>query len=261
MKGLKKYSHRDREKVIEELVPLVRKKFGDNLIAITADGSYARGEDSGYSDLELFAFVREMPGGKEMEGMSRIRDGLLVELVWTTREAYIKKVKEVTEEWYIAGSDTLLPIINEDFVNDLNGYRVENLREKCLKELIRFWSEVQEATAKVLNAINQENRDGLPMLLFYMLNNMLIALSLINRIPYITLSKFFTMARSFKVKPEKFDELLDMVVSGHYQDLPTLHKLTVDIFEGFEKIFDELGIEVYHTSIDPADPGDIFTIK
>ena len=116
MKGLKKHSHQDRERVIRELVPLIKKKFGDNLIALAADASYARGEDFDYSDLELFAFVKEMPEGKGMEGMSRIRDGMLVELIWTTREWYLAKVKEVTEEWYIAGSDTLLPIINEEFI-------------------------------------------------------------------------------------------------------------------------------------------------
>ena len=86
MKGLKKHSHQDRERVIRELVPLIKKKFGDNLIALAADASYARGEDFDYSDLELFAFVKEMPEGKDMEGMSRIRDGMLIELIWTTRE-------------------------------------------------------------------------------------------------------------------------------------------------------------------------------
>ena len=260
MKGLKKYSHHDREKVIREMVPLIKKKFGDNLIALAADASYARGEDTDYSDLELFAFVREMPTGKDMEGMSRIRDGMLVELIWTTKETYLTKVKEVTKEWYLAGSDTLLPIINEEFIAELNRYQVENLREKCLKEAVRFWPEVQEAAAKVLNAITQENREGLPLLLYYMVNNMLVALSLLNRTPYITLARFFTRARSFKTKPDRFDELLEMIVAGNYTNLPLLKELTEDIFEEFEKIFDDLGCELYHTSLDPAEGHGNFSI-
>lgn len=256
MKGLKKHSHKDREKVIRELVPLIKKKFGDNLVALANDASYARGEDFDYSDLELFAFVKEMPACKEMEGMSRIRDGMLVELIWTTREWYLSKVKEVTEEWYIAGSDTLLPIINEEFIAELNSYRVENLKEKCFMELVRFWPQVQEATAKVLNAVTRKNRDGLPLLVFYMFNDMLVALSLLNRTPYTTMGKFIHEARSFPVKPARFDELLDLIVSGGYTNLSLLKELSIAVFEGFEEIFDKLGLEPYHTSIDPADNPD-----
>ena len=261
MKGIKKHTHADREKIVNDMVPLIQEKFGDNLVALASQASYARGDDADYSDLELIAFLREMPGGKEVEGMSRIRDGLLVELVWTTRETYLKTVKEVTKDWYIAGSDTLFPIINEDFINNLNEYRVENFREKCLKELLRFWSVVQESTAKVLNAISQKNSDGLPLLLFYLVYHMLIALSLINQTPYVTMSRFFTMARSFSVKPEKFEALLDMVVAGQYQDFPALQRLITDIFRDFEEILERLDIEVYHNIIDPTESGDIYTIK
>lgn len=253
MKGLKKHSHQDREKVIRELVPLIKKKFGDNLIALAADASYARGEDFDYSDLELFAFVSEMLEGKDMEGMSRIHDGMLIELIWTTREWYLANVKEVTGEWYIAGSDTLLPIINEEFIAELNRYKVENLQKKCLREAVRCWPQVQEAAAKVLNAVTRENRDGLPLLIFSMLNNMLATLSLLNQTPYTTMAKFIAQARSFSVKPSRFDELLDLIVSGGFTNLPLLRKLTTEIFAGFEDIFDKLGCDIYHTSIDPAD--------
>jgi len=259
MKGLKKHSHQDRKKVIQELVPLIKKKFGDNLVALAADASYARGEDFDYSDLELFAFVKKMPEGKSLEGMSRIRDGMLIELVWTTRETYLAKVKEVTAEWYIAGSDMLLPIINEEFIAELNTYTVENLKEKCLKEAVRFWPKVQESTAKVLNAVTRENRDGLPLLLFYLLEHMLAELSFLNQTPYITMVKFIPQARSFPVKPARFDEFLDLIVSGGYTDLLLLKELSEEVFGGFEDIFDELGVEIYHTSIDPADNLDNFS--
>ena len=260
MKGLKKYTHKDREKVIQELIPLIEKKFGDNLIALAADGSFTRGEDTDYSDLEMFAFVREMPGGKDMEGMSRIYNGMLVELIWTKGETYVKKVKEVTKEWYLAGSDTLLPIINEEFVAEFNRYKVKDIREKCFKELIRYWPEVQESTAKVLNAINQENREGLPLLLYYMVYNMLVALSLLNQTPFITVAKFFSQGRGFNIKPDRFDELLDTMIAGSHGDLVRLKEITVSIFEGFEKIMEELDIEVYHTSIDPNVQKGIYTI-
>lgn len=158
MKGLKKHTHQDRQRVIEEILPRIREKFGDNLIALAAQGSFARGEDSDYSDLELIAFVKKMPEGRR--GVGKIRDGLLVELVWTTLEKYVAETLEVTEEWYLSASDVLLPIINAEFISDLCEYRTGNLKEKCLAEAARHWHEVQESTSKVLNAIKVENRDG-----------------------------------------------------------------------------------------------------
>lgn len=113
MRGLKKYSHKDREEIINELIPLIEKKFGSNLVALAAQASYAREEDFDYSDLELIVFVEKMPYSKKIDGMGKIRKGLLVEIVWMTKETYIEEIKEPTNIWYIAGSDRLSPIINK----------------------------------------------------------------------------------------------------------------------------------------------------
>jgi len=251
MKGIRSYSHADRERVIEELIPLIRKKFGENLVALAASASFARGEDSDYSDLELTAFVEELPAGARRGGMGRIRDGMLIELVWTTREAYLEGTRDVTGAWYIAGSDRLLPLINAPFVEELNRYQVERLREKCLREARRHWYDVQESTAKLLNAILAGNRDGVPLLLFDMTLHMLIVLSFLNQTPYATFARFIAQARAFALKPAGFEALLDIVVHGSYQDLAALRTVVVDVFSQFEAIFEALGVELYDRSIDP----------
>jgi hypothetical protein len=33
MKGLQRYSHEDRQRVVKQLIPQIREKFGDNLVA------------------------------------------------------------------------------------------------------------------------------------------------------------------------------------------------------------------------------------
>ncbi len=247
MKGLKKHTHQDRQHIVVEILPQIREKFGDNLIALAAQGSFARGEDSDYSDLELIAFVKKMPEG--WHGVGKIRDGLLVELVWTTREKYIAETLEVTEEWYLSASDRLLPIINAEFINELSAYRAENLKEKCLAEAARHWHEVQESTSKVLNAIKAENRDGLPLVLFDMMRHFLISLSLLNQTPYTTFARFVSEARTFAIKPPEFDYLLKLIVEGAYQDLQKLENLVVSVFSQFEEIFEDLGIELYDENI------------
>ena len=251
MKGLKRHTHEERRRVVEELVPLVRRKFGANLVALAATSSYARGEDADYSDLELTAFVSEMPAGKPKGGMGRIRDGMLVELVWMTRETYIETTKEVTGQWYLAGSDTLVPVINAEFVEELNAYRVENLKEKCLARAAAHWHEVQEATGKVLNAAEGENREGFPLLFADMMRGMLISLSFLNRTPFVTFARFVSQARAFGLKPASFDALLDALVCGEFQDLPKLRATAEGVFDEFEEIFAALGVELYDDNVDP----------
>jgi hypothetical protein len=248
MKGLKKYTHQDRQRIVEEMLPQIREKFGDNLIALAAQGSFARNEDLDYSDLELIAFVREMPAGRH--GIGKICDGLLIELVWMTRQEYIAETLEVTKMWYLSASDKLLPIINAEFINELNEYHTVNLKEKCLAEAKHHWHEVQEATSKVLNAIASENRAGLPLVLFDMVRHFLISLSLLNQTPFVTFAQFISQARTFEVKPPNLDDLLDLIVHGAYQDLHKLEDLVVPVFSQFEEIFDDFGIELYEDKID-----------
>lgn len=254
MRGLQKYSHKDRERVIKEMIPLIKKKFGKNLIALAAQASFARNEDFGYSDLELIAFVREMPRGKTWAGMGKVRNGLLVELVWMTKDSYIKTVKEPTPDWFLSGSDKLLPIINKPFIDRLNNYKVKNLKEKCHKQIIHHFGDLQESTAKVLNAITKRNKLGISLLVFDMCNYMLITLTFLNQKPYTTFAKFIEEAKKFKKKPEHFDDLLQIIIEGKYQDFAKLQKVVEQVFTEFENIFDELGFDFYYDNVDPNKP-------
>ena len=251
MQGIRRYTHAERQQVIEELLPLIQRKFGDNLVAVAVSASFARGEDADYSDLELIAFVERMPAEEQRGGMGRIRDGMLVELVWMTREAYLASTRDVTGNWYIAGSDTLLPLINAPFIEALNRYQIERLGEKCREQARRHWYEVQESTAKVLNAIAANNRDGLPLLLFDMTLHMLIVLSFLNQTPYVTFARFITQARAFELKPASLTALLDMIVHGSYHDHAAVQATVVAVFSQFEAIFAALGLELYDSTIDP----------
>lgn len=237
------------------MVPLIKRKFGDNLVALAAQASFARNEDSGYSDLEMIAFLKEMPEGKKWHGMGRIVDGMMVELVWTTREIYLAETKDVGKFWFISGSDTLSPIVNPDVIAELNSFRPKNLKEKCLKRAVDRWYEVHESTAKVLNAIDQSNHQGLPLLLFDMVLHMLVVLSYLNRTPYVTFARFVEQSRSFGRKPDGLDELLDSLTEGEYGDLAKLRDIVVRIFTGFEKMFEEEGRRPYDDNLDPDGPG------
>lgn len=190
-----------------------------------------------------------MPEGKQWDGMGKIRNGMLVELVWMTRDVYLETIRDITPNWYLAGSDTLVPLINQPFIDELSQYQIENRREKCLAQAKNRWHKVQEATGKVLTALDQTNRDGVPLLLGDMILHMLITLSFLNETPYITFARFITQARGFARKPADFDRLLDILVQGTYQDLSALQTVVVAVFSQFEAIFPSLDIELYNRDL------------
>ena len=250
MKGLKNHTRKDREALIEKLLPKIQDFFGDNLVAFATQGSFSRNRDSDFSDLELIVFVREMAKNKKWDGKGIVFDGMLIELVWTTKEHYLETTKELNSDWFISGSDLLLPIINPDFIDDLNSFRPERLEEKCLEQAKKQWPDTQEATGKVLNAIAMKNTSGLPLLLYMMFLEMLKTLSFLNHLPYTTLAKFVEEAERFEIKPKRFNVLAECLTSGFFSNPAYLAVLIQDVFTGFEDIFESKGISVYSKDLD-----------
>lgn len=254
MKGLKRHTKDERRKIAREMIPLIKNKFGDNLIGLAYVGSMARDDDADHSDIELVAYLKEMPTKKGLNAMSKIRDGVLVELEWTTKEDEIKNTHEVTRDWYIAGSDFQKAIINDELITEINDFVPENLEQRCRDRAAVRWYEVQEATGKLFNALDQNNIEGIPLLFFELCLQMLIVLSFINLTPYTTMSKFVTQAKSFAVKPDSFDDLMDILIKGKYTDLENLRAIVERVFEEFEELFSRMGYELYYNDLDPNLP-------
>ena len=126
----------------------------------------------------------------------QIFEGLLIDLIWTTKEDYIDQVKEVTPDWYLAGSDYLRAEINQPLIDEINGYEPQDLHSKCRSEALRHWPVTQEATGKVLNAIQRGDVAKVGRLLFAMLDDVLIELAFLNERPYESASRMLTEAEA-----------------------------------------------------------------
>jgi predicted nucleotidyltransferase len=254
--GLKKHTHAERTSIIERLFPFFQKKFSNNLIAIAATGSYTRDEDVSYSDLELTVFLKDKPPKREDQWLQRIVDGMLIEAVYTTEEEFLHKFCRVTEDWYVSGSEILLPNYNETFIKRLidRCKSVQHPEEEFIKRAAGRFADVQESFGKVLNAIEQKNREGICLLLSDAVIHTLAVLSFLNHEPFKTFATFVTQGRAFEVKPRRFDELLDIMVTGGYQNLDHLQEVLLVVFEDFERMFVERGFKLYDDSIDPHIP-------
>ena len=255
-RGLQPHTHAQRQAVIERLIPLWQEKFGDNLLAVAACASYARGVDVSYSDLELDVFLKEaLPEGEDRY-LQRVVDGMLVEVIYLTPQEYIRSVTEPGRDWFVAASDVLVGVYNSEFIEDLQRQvrAVQYPPEAYLYQAAQYRYELQEGFSKVLNAVEQNNVEGISLLLGDAVLFLLRTLATLNRQPFTTFARFISEARSLPVKPERMDELLDLLVQGSYQDLPHVREVVLAVFASLEQIFEERGIRLYDDPLDPRLP-------
>lgn len=251
-KGLKPHDHQYRTTVIEKLVPIWREKFGENLLGIGASASYARGDDIAYSDLEIDLFLKKLPVGEDPY-YQRVVDGMLIEAVYHTPVQFLQDRSGVASHWYISASDRYQPVYNAPFFEKLmeQSFSAKHTEAEFLHAAARERYELQESFGKVLNAVELENVEGVSLLVMDAALHLLRMLAFVNQHSFTTFSRFISEARRFAVKPERFDEFLDVLVQGTYQDLPILRKIMLAVLTGMEKIFADRGIELFNDPFDP----------
>lgn len=254
-KGLKPHIHGERAALIEQLVPLWQKKFGERLLGIAACASYARGEDRAYSDLELEIFITERSPDEETY-YQRVVDGMLIEVLYHTPQEYLSDKTRIAPHWHLSASDRLVPVYNAPFIEAINRQArvVQHSEVDFLRAAANERYEMQEMIAKVLNGIQQNNLEGLSLLVMDATMRVLQILALINQQPFVTFARYIAQARQFAVKPAGLDDLLDILVQGAYTDLPRLRQAMEMVFAGMEAIFAERGFPLYDDPLDPNLP-------
>ena len=262
--GLRPHTHAQRQAVVDGLIPLWQQKFGEKLIAIAASASFARGEDCAYSDLEMEVFVKEKPASPDEGYLQRVVDGMLVEVIYRTPEEFLRERSGIAPHWHMSASDRLAPVYNAPFIEELMAQvqaaqqaaqsAVPHSAGEFLRAATRQRFELQESFSKVLNAVEQNNVEGVSLLLMDAVLHLLHVLALVNRRPFVTFARYIHAARSFEIKPERFDDLLDLLVEGRYTDLQALGEIALAVFTGVEHIFAERGIQLYADPLDPNLP-------
>ncbi|MDO9088377.1 MAG: hypothetical protein Q7U53_19385 [Anaerolineaceae bacterium] len=254
--GIKEHTREERWIVVEKLIPLWKKKFGENLLGIAVSASVARGEDLAYSDLELDVFLREKPEKREEQYLQRVFDGMLIEAIYHTPEEFLRERETIPPHWHLSASDRWLVVYNQEFFDDLlmKLQKIQHSRNDFLEAATRGRYELQESFCKVLNAIEMKNHKGISLLLMDAVLHLLQILSLINQQPFTTFSQLISQAGEFKIKPDRFNDLLDLLVNGTYQDLEKVREICLVVFGSLENIFRQNGIDLYKDKLDPNLP-------
>jgi len=246
MNGIKKFTHEEREKVLNEMVPFIKQKFGKNLLAIAARGSFARKTEGPYSDLELFSFLKKMPPGQKKllyAKMHKIRDGLSVELIWITEKTYINEVKEVTGSWFGVGSEKLLAVYNKGIIDKLRKYKIKDIKSKTMNQAFALWPSIFFSSSMVLDITDKKDHEKIALALYHMFENMLNFLAFINQTPYTSSSKKILESRKFKIKPKDFSKLTTIIVNGNFRKYSEIKKFVLSVTKDMKKYLERAGYE------------------
>ncbi len=254
--GIKPHSREERWAVVEQLIPLWKQKFGDNLLGIAVSASVARGQDNLYSDLELDVFLKEKPENQADQYLQRVVDGMLVEAIYHTPGEFISERSSIQRHWYLSASDRWNVVFNQPFFDDLLE-KMDSIQHSDKDFLgAATWEryEFQESFCKVLNAVEERNVEGISLLLMDACLHVLKILAFINQEPFVTFSHFISQSRGFRIKPDRLDDFLDILVHGSYQDLDRVRGISLAVFKSMEEIFRRYGIELFDDELDPNLP-------
>lgn len=144
------------------------------------------------------------------------------------------------------------PTFFEDLKNKLNS--IQYSRADFLSAATKKRYQMQESFSKVLNAVEMDNNEGISLLLMDAALILLEVLAYLNQQPFTTFSRFITEARKLQIKPDRLDDLLDLLVNGTYQNLPMVKEVCLAVFASLEKLFKEHGIELFNDELDPNLP-------
>lgn len=253
VQGIRPHTRSERLAVIEKLIPLWQEKFGDNLLSVAVSASVARGEDCAYSDLELDLFLRDSPEVEDERYLQRVVDGMLIEVVYHTPEAFLRERTGIAGHWHMSASDRLVGVYNAPFIDELMAQidAAHHTEDEFLRAASRPRYELQESFSKVLNAVEQGNVEGISLLVMDAVMHLLQVLALVNRHSFTTFGRYIAEARAFAIKPDCFDDLLDILVEARYRDLPYVGEVMWAVFAGVECIFEARGFRLYEDELDP----------
>lgn len=256
IKGIRKHSRKERLMLVGQLVEYWKTKFTDDLLGVAVSASVARGEDQTFSDLELDVFLREKPERREEHYLQRVVDGMLIEALYHTPDEYLQERSSITHHWYLSASDQWMVVYNQSFFDELSK-KLQSIHHHKAD----FWAaatreryEFQESFCKVLNAVEIGNQEGISLLLMDAVLNVLKILALINQQPFTTFSRFITESRQFQIRPDRWDDMLDLLVFGKYHELERAREICLAVFQSMEEIFRLNGIELFADELDPNLP-------
>lgn len=248
--GPQPMDHSRRLELAREIAERFQSHYGEQVLALGAYGSLARGTDGPYSDIELLCVLR----GEDIEQNHEWSAGAWkAEVNVRSRDVALREAAELEVDWPIThGAFThVLPLYDpKDIFPQLRAAALAHSDDefrRVMRDVIV--GEVYERIGKVLNARAENNAACLPTLAVDLAKMGACLIGLDGRHLYTTSTQLFSESLALPCAPAGYAELCRLVVSGELADAAR----NVDVIEAFwagvEQWAQERGLVIVHDLI------------
>ncbi|KAB3529585.1 kanamycin nucleotidyltransferase C-terminal domain-containing protein [Alkaliphilus serpentinus] len=209
-----RFTNEERLKLAEKILVKLKNKYNEQLIAVTLEGSTAKGTDKPFSDIEMTAIFNNDLAEERWNAF--LCEGMFIGLGYDRLESVIEASKNVNYEWCLAG-DRLL---NAKFLYDptnlaetLKQNSIEAIQSANFSKLAKAaFADMYEHVLKIFT-IDEDN------ILCASLNAKGIAywatmtVGLINKKQFISSRILFQEAKKLKLLPKEYSECIDELLA------------------------------------------------
>uniref|UniRef100_UPI003EBE8881 ANT(4')-I family aminoglycoside nucleotidyltransferase n=1 Tax=Bacillus cytotoxicus TaxID=580165 RepID=UPI003EBE8881 len=232
MIGPGKVTREERMKIAYTIANQILEKYGSNVKAIGIYGSLARKTDGPFSDIEMKCVLYSLKDSYSYEWTA---GNWKAEVNFDSEENIVEEATTIEENWPLTHGQffTMLPIYDpEGFFQELR-QKASSIDKTIFEEAIckTLVEEMYEYIGKVRNIEIQGPKTFLPTLAIKIATTGAMILGLHNKQYFTTSAQVLPEALAFTDKPEGFDALCEMVMSGNLSN----HKQIMNVCENFWK--------------------------
>lgn len=219
MIGPKKITREERMEIAYSIANQVIERYGSKVQAIGIYGSLARKTDGPFSDIEIKCILNALDEDFCYEWTA---GDWKVEVNFESAKHIIEEATTVDERWPLTHGQfiDILPIYDpNDFFTELK-IKASSIDTSIFKEAIcrTLVEEMYEYIGKMRNIELQGPRTFLPILAMEIATAGAMILGLHNKQFFTTSAQVLPEALSFADKPEGFEVLCELVMSGNLSD-------------------------------------------
>jgi len=219
VRTIRPHTHAERVKLLPAVVRRLEDRFGDGLLSVAVGGSFARGDDGPYSDIDVVAIIAPDAPRADEPGTVEILEGQFVDIPYWTVGDLLRPLREPRSDWCFWATRRLVAVTNPLVVEHVEREsaaliaRARRPADPLHERLValaaeRLGYEVPEHVGKLLNAC-QPGRPHVErgLLLPRALHEVLVTVALLNAWPYPDLTAILDDAPRLSIRPPGLLEL------------------------------------------------------
>ncbi|MEI4801834.1 ANT(4')-I family aminoglycoside nucleotidyltransferase [Bacillus sp. NPDC077411] len=233
MMGPGKVTREERIKIAYTIANQILEKYGSEVKAIGIYGSLARKADGPFSDIEMKCILNSLEDSYSYEWTA---GDWKAEVNFDSEEDIVEEATTIEEDWPLTHGQffTILPIYDpEEFFQELR-QKASSVDHTIFKKAIckTLVEEMYEYIGKLRNIEIQGPETFLPTLAIKIATAGAMILGLHNKRYFTTSAQVLPEARAFTDKPEGFDALCEMVMSGYLSEPKQIMNVCENFWKG-----------------------------